>query len=595
MSPTDLTGPSIQRWHRPSLVGGLAALLLVLLPWLGTLSPFVLSILMQAATYGIAVLGMVVVLGYTGQINLGQAAFFGFGAYSVALGTTVYGLGFWPALLIGILISSIVGAALGMTTMRLGGHYLAMITISFQQIFDLVAVNWIDVTHGPDGVAGIGRPSVGGIAFNDDRAYLSLCFLVLACMIALVAWLPHTRWGRAMCSIRDNELAAEVVGVPTLSVKIGAFTLCAALGAMGGGLYAAGFSYISPDNFNFSRAIEFLSMVLLGGAQSPFGGVIGTTLLILLPEWLKEMPKSLQFIKDVYLVIYGLAVILIMVFMPQGIWGLLRARFGTRSVMPMPAAKLSFHAKDDAHAVLLQVSGLSKYFGGLRAVDGLDLTVRRGTIHALIGPNGSGKTTTLNLISGIYSPSSGSMHVEDIDVTRKAPHQRAALGLGRTFQNIRLFSSMSVLENVVIGGQRRGNPIQPGEHALTQRAHAALAFVGLDDKCADLASQLPYGHQRLVEIARSIAGQPKLLLLDEPAAGLNQTEKGQLVELLRRLRDEHGLTILLIDHDMRLVERVSDVITVLNFGKKIAEGTPTEVLQDPAVIAAYLGDTSGVS
>lgn len=595
MSPTDLTGPSIQRWHRPSLVGGLAALLLVLLPWLGTLSPFVLSILMQAATYGIAVLGMVVVLGYTGQINLGQAAFFGFGAYSVALGTTVYGLGFWPALLIGILISSIVGAALGMTTMRLGGHYLAMITISFQQIFDLVAVNWIDVTHGPDGVASIGRPSVGGIALSDDRAYLSLCFLLLACLIALVAWLPYTRWGRAMCSIRYNELAAEVVGVPTLSVKIGAFTLCAALGAMGGGLYAAGFSYISPDNFNFSRAIEFLSMVLLGGAQSPFGGVIGTTLLILLPEWLKEMPKSLQFIKDIYLVIYGLAVILIMVFMPQGIWGLLRARFSTRSVMPMPAAKLSFHTKDDAHAVLLQVSGLSKYFGGLRAVDGLDLTVRRGTIHALIGPNGSGKTTTLNLISGIYSPSSGSMHVEDIDVTRKAPHQRAALGLGRTFQNIRLFSSMSVLENVVIGGQRRGNPIQPGERALTQRAHAALAFVGLDDKCADLASQLPYGHQRLVEIARSIAGQPKLLLLDEPAAGLNQTEKGQLVELLRRLRDEHGLTILLIDHDMRLVERVSDVITVLNFGKKIAEGTPTEVLQDPAVIAAYLGDTSGVS
>jgi len=595
MSSTDLTGPSIQRWHRPSLVGSLAALLLVLLPWLGTLSPFVLSILMQAATYGIAVLGMVVVLGYAGQINLGQAAFFGFGAYSVALGTTVYGLGFWPALLIGILISSIVGAALGMTTMRLGGHYLAMITISFQQIFDLVAVNWIDVTHGPDGVAGIGRPSVGGVAFNDDRAYLSLCFLVLSCMIALVAWLPHTRWGRAMCSIRDNELAAEVVGVPTLSVKIGAFTLCAALGAMGGGLYAAGFSYISPDNFNFSRAIEFLSMVLLGGAQSPFGGVIGTTLLILLPEWLKEMPKSLQSIKDIYLVIYGLAVILVMVFMPQGIWGLLRARFSTRSVMPMPATKLSFHAKDDAHAVLLQVSGLSKYFGGLRAVDGLDLTVRRGTIHALIGPNGSGKTTTLNLISGIYSPSSGSMHVEDIDVTRKAPHQRAALGLGRTFQNIRLFSSMSVLENVVIGGQRRGNPIQPGERALTQRAHAALAFVGLDDKCADLASQLPYGHQRLVEIARSIAGQPKLLLLDEPAAGLNQTEKGQLVELLRRLRDEHGLTILLIDHDMRLVERVSDVITVLNFGKKIAEGTPTEVLQDPAVIAAYLGDTSGVS
>ena len=430
---------------------------------------------------------------------------------------------------------------------------------------------------------------------TDDRAYLSLCFAMLIVLLIFVAWLPGTRWGRAMCSVRENELAADVVGVPTMRTKVGSFTLCAMLGAIGGGLYAAGFAYISPDNFNFSRAVEFLSMVLLGGAQSPIGGVIGTTLLILLPEWLKEMPKSLQFIKDIYLVIYGLAVILIMIFMPQGIWGLLRSRFRPTVIAPPAAAALSLGGESLGDDALLQLSGLSKHFGGLRAVDGLDMVVRRGTIHALIGPNGSGKTTTLNVASGLYRPTAGSIHIAGVDITSAAPHQRAAQGMGRTFQNIRLFPQLSVLENVIIGAQRAGNPTDRGEIALRARALAALDFVGLRDKFADQASLLPYGHQRLVEIARTLAGHPRLLLLDEPAAGLNQTEKSEMMQLLRRLRDQYGLTILLIDHDMRLVEGVSDVITVLNFGKKIAEGPPNEVLHDSAVIAAYLGDADALA
>ncbi|MBI3528684.1 MAG: branched-chain amino acid ABC transporter ATP-binding protein/permease [Betaproteobacteria bacterium] len=570
-----------------------------LLPYFTNVSHFVLSMFMQATTYAIAVLGMVVVLGYTGQINLAQAAFFGFGAYGVALGTVIYGLSFWVSLAIGIGIAGIAGGILGLTTLRLGGHYLAMITISFQQIFDLVAVNWIQVTHGPDGIAGIARPSLFGRELSDDRAYLLLCSLVLYAMMGAVWYLPRTRLGRAMRGVRENELAAEVVGVHTLRTKVIAFTLSAALGGVGGGLYAGGFAYISPDNFNFQRAVEFLSMVLLGGAQSPFGGALGTTLLILLPEWLKEMPPSLQFIKDVYLAIYGMAVILIMVFMPEGIWGLLRNGWKKfRTTLPVDTSgimPLNLDITVTETMPLLKLEGMQKYFGGLRAVDGIDLEVSRGTVHALIGPNGSGKTTMLNVVNGIYKPTGGRIIIDGNDVTLKSPHERAAHGLGRTFQNIRLFPSMSALENVIVGAQRDNNPIEPGGKALRARAMSALQFVGLADKADVIVRSLPYGHQRLVEIARALAGHPKLLLLDEPAAGLNQTEKMELVELLKKLRSGHGLTVFLIDHDMGLVEKVSDRITVLNFGKKIAEGTPQEVLRHPDVIAAYLGDSNAAA
>ena len=594
MSTQTLEAPRKRRLSPWPFVLLAIAIAVPLLPYYSNVSHFVLSMFMQATTYAIAVLGMVVVLGYTGQINLAQAAFFGFGAYGVALGTVSYGLSFWVSLAIGIGIAGLAGGILGLTTLRLGGHYLAMITISFQQIFDLVAVNWIEVTHGPDGIAGIGRPSLFGHELSDDRAYLVLCSVVLYAMIAAVWYLPQTRLGRAMRGVRENELAAEVVGVHTLRTKVIAFTLCAALGGIGGGLYAGGFAYISPDNFNFQRAVEFLSMVLLGGVQSPFGGALGTTLLILLPEWLKEMPPSLQFIKDVYLAIYGLAVILIMVFMPEGIWGLLRSNWKKfRTVDPVDTSGIKALNLDIAvteTTPLLKLEGMQKFFGGLRAVDGIDLEVSRGTVHALIGPNGSGKTTTLNVVNGIYKATGGRIFIDGNDVTLKSPHERAGHGLGRTFQNIRLFPSMSALENVIVGAQRDNNPIEPGGKALRARAMSALQFVGLADKADTIVRSLPYGHQRLVEIARALAGHPKLLLLDEPAAGLNQTEKMELVELLKKLRSGHGLTIFLIDHDMGLVEKVSDRITVLNFGKKIAEGTPQEVLRHPDVIAAYLGD-----
>lgn len=572
----------------PAAMVALAVLALVLpaIPFFFPVNGYVLNIFMQAVTYGIAVLGMTIVLGYTGQINLAQAAFFGFGAYAVALGTVVLGLNFWVALLLGIAIASLAGLVLGLTTLRLGGHYLAMITISFQQIFDLVMVNWTAVTRGPDGVPGIARPSLFGYHLADDKAYLAFCVAVLYAAILLVWYLPRTRLGRAMHAIRENELAAEVTGVKTLAVKVIAFVLCAGLAGVGGALYAAGFAYVSPDNFSFKISIEFLTMALLGGAQSPFGSAIGTILLILLPEWLR-------FLKEIYLAVYGIAVILIMVFMPGGIWGIAKTAWERirrpRSIAAGVIAPLELDISVADTAPALRLENLHKHFGGVRAVDGVDLVVARGTVHALIGPNGSGKTTTLNVLNGIYKPTAGRIMVDGQDVTRDAPHVRAGHGVGRTFQNIRLFPALTVLENVMVGAQRQNNPIGRGEAALRARAMSALAFVGMPDKAHMIARSLPYGHQRLVEIARALAGHPKLLLLDEPAAGLNQTEKHELAGLLKRLRG-HGMTIFLIEHDMGLIMQVSDRISVLNFGKKIAEGTPEEVMRHPDVIAAYLGE-----
>jgi branched-chain amino acid transport system permease protein len=550
---------------------------------LAPLDAYMLHILVQTATFSIAVFGLSVVLGLCGQINLAQAAFFGFGAYAVGLGTTDLHLNFWISLALGMGIALLMGAFLGMATLRLGGHYLAMVTISFQQIVTLIMVNWIPVTHGPDGVSRILRPAL----FESQRAFLGLCVVMMA-LVGYAVWrLPQTRLGRAMRAVRDNELAAGVAGINVYRVKVAAFALCAVLGGIGGGLFAGGFAYVSPDQFSFAEAIVFMTMGLLGGVASPIGAVIGTALLIVLPE-------SLRFMKSVpglYLAIYGLAIILIIRYMPDGIWGFVQQRLRRwRGAPPAgaPAIELMLAPAEGATGIALEVSGLAKHFGGLKAVDDVSFAVRRGGVHALIGPNGSGKTTTLNVLSGLYAATAGRIVLGGQELTSLPPHARTAAGLGRTFQNIRLFRSMTALENVVIGAERPGNPIEAGHAALVERARAALAFVGLAGREQELVSSFSYGHQRLIEIARTLAGNPSLLLLDEPAAGLNSSEKLALRDLLKRIAAK-GLTILIIDHDMTLVTEVAEHITVLNFGRRIADGIAAEVLRQPDVITAYLG------
>jgi branched-chain amino acid transport system permease protein len=546
---------------------------------------YILNILLQATTFSIAVFGLSVVLGLCGQINLAQAAFFGFGAYAVGLGTADLHASYWLCLLAGCLAAVVAGAFLGMSTLRLGGHYLAMVTISFQQIVTLVMINAIWLSHGPDGVSNIGRPNL----FQSAQSYLAFCVAVLA-IVGYAIWrLPDTPLGRSMRAVRDNELAAGVNGIDVFRTKVYAFALCAGLGGLAGGLFAGGFAYVSPDQFSFTESVSFLTMSLLGGVASPIGSVIGASLLILIPEWL----RFLKSVPGLYLAIYGLFVILIIRFMPDGIWGFVSAAFERwRATTKAPPAVQPLQLKPATVGgdMVLQVTGLSKYFGGLKAVDGVDISVRRGGVHALIGPNGSGKTTTLNVLSGLYKATAGRIVLDGTDITGMPPHQRTAAGLGRTFQNIRLFRSMTALENVEIGAERPGNAMigAGGAAALTERAMEALTFVGLGARANELITSFSYGHQRLIEIARALAANPTLLLLDEPAAGLNSTEKLELHELLKRIAAQ-GLTILIIDHDMTLVSEAAQHITVLNFGRRIADGESMSVLRHPDVVSAYLG------
>ena len=575
-APKAFALPRLRPGHLALALGAVVVLLLPLLfP-----NRYAANLLILGASWGIATLGLVVVLGYTGQISLAQAAFYGIGAYAVALGTTALGVNWWLALVLGLLAATLAGAGLGSTTLKIGGHYLAMVTICFQIIYTLITTNWVAVTGGPDGISNIKRPPFL-FPLTSAQRYAWFALGVLLLVAGLVWWLRDTALGRAMRAIRENELAAEALGVDTRRVKVIAFTLSAVIGALGGAIYASGYLYISPDSFNFDHAVSFLAMALVGGSASPLGSILGAGLLAYLPEWLRDL-------KRIYLVIYGCAIILVIVFMPGGLWGyvkLMGRRFARPFVLPPAHRAMQVGSRGTAGEEILQVENLVKHFGGLKAVDGVDFAVFRGEIHALIGPNGSGKTTCINLLSGLYVPTSGRIHFLGRDIVGLRPSRIACDGMARSFQNLRLFRELTVWENVLVGAQRAGG----SEAEIEERAIAAIEFVGLRNKAHEICLNLPYGHQKLLELARALAGEPELLLLDEPGAGLNQTEKQELIQLLKRLNDM-GLTILIVDHDMSLVSQVARRATVLNFGKKIAEGTADQVLRHPAVVEAYLGD-----
>ncbi len=529
-----------------------------------------------AAIYAVAAIGLSLLLGNVNQISIGQAGFFALGAYAVAYGTATLGLAFWPCALAGIAIAAAVGLLLGVIALRFRGHYLAMATLAF----GLIVVGLVRAARPLGGAVGISEipyAALGPWTISGNAAYwFAWGAVALAAVVSFA--LLHGRTGYAFAATREDELAAEVVGVPTRRYKILAFAYAAGLAGLAGGVYASVLGTLNPDAVGVALSIDLLLMVVLGGAGSVAGAIAGATLVGFLDIAGHQYENWRE-------VAYGLLVIAVVVAAPGGIVGLLRRprRRAERAPSPRPPAttRADRRVAPPSPAPPLEVRAVSKRFGGLVALDGVSFALEPGTLTSLIGPNGAGKTTLFNAICGIGRVSAGTIRIAGTDVTAARPHRIAALGVGRTFQNARLFAEMTVLENVTAAAYRASGDARA-------RARAALARLDLAHLADVPARDLPFGDRRRVELARAVAAEPWLLLVDEPAAGLNHGERAALQRDLLRLRDA-GTTLLLVEHDMKLVMAVSERVMVLRFGSLIADGDAATVRNDPAVIAAYLG------
>ncbi len=597
----------IQRIDRRSLYA-VALAAAVVIP-LG-LNRYYIDVLTQVGIYATLALGLNIVVGLAGLLNLGYIAFYAVGAYAYGLLATRADVSFWQVLPLGGVLAAVFGVLLGFPALRLRGDYLAIVTLGFGEMTRIVLNNWDSVTGGPNGIIGIPRPSLFGFLFSHPIHYYYLILAVVLLTIFAVDRLNQSRLGRAWTAMRDDEVAAEAMGIDLVKTKLLAFGLGATWAGLAGVFFASKMTFISPESFTFFESVIVLCMVTLGGMGSIPGVILGAALLMILPEMMRQFALY-------RMLVFGAAMVGMMVMRPKG---LLTARrrpilprhtewSGARVVRGSGASLTNSERigpvsprSKDADMTLLETRKLSVDFGGLRALDMVDLSVKAGAIVSLIGPNGAGKTTFFNCVTGLFAPSSGEVRYRGENLVGCRPNQVAAKGVSRTFQNIRLFQDMTVLENVMVGGHCRmragviGAIIRPGgvtkeEGELVAKAGDLLRFVGLEGKSDLWASQLPYGDQRRLEIARAMASDPSLLLLDEPAAGMNPQETNALMELIYAIRDR-GITILLIEHHMKLVMGISEQIIVLDHGVKIAEGTPDEIRADSRVIGAYLGKES---
>jgi ABC-type branched-subunit amino acid transport system ATPase component/ABC-type branched-subunit amino acid transport system permease subunit len=560
-----------------------------------------LHLLQLAAIYFIASAGLNFVTGYAGQASLGHAALFGVGAYTSALITMKIGFPFLFGLIAGAILAGALGFLLGIPSLRLSGAYLAMVTIAFNVIFERIVIDWSTLTEGPVGISGIPRPAFGSVTFGVETAFLLIVAFALLVSISM-GNIVRSRYGRALMAIRESELAARCMGVNVYWYKLTSFVISALLAGMAGSLYAHVTSYISPEVSSINTSILLLLMIILGGMGTLEGPLIGALFLTIVPELMHGLDR-------IRLIAYGVLLVLAVIGMPKGIAGV----FGSlskrllpfekpqpldfcegRNFIKIPAARLRKGEN------LLEVRKVNKNFGGLAACFEVDMALNAGTIHALIGPNGSGKTTMINMISGVYRPTSGTISFGGIDLTNKPAYQIAKYGIGRTFQNIQLFSDLTVLDNIVIGQHswRKNNAVSSilmlpswkrEEKESLKFALEIAHALGLSSKVRELAKNLSHGEQRRTEIARALAMKPKLLLLDEPAAGLGSQEIAGLDRLILDLK-KVGITILLVEHHMELVMAISDWVTVLDYGCVIAGGKPAEIQNNKRVIEAYLGE-----
>jgi branched-chain amino acid transport system permease protein len=616
---------------------------LILLPLLLALaspplwtSLYVLHVLITTTIFIIAAMGLNLLLGYTGQLSLGHVAFFGIGAYASALtllGFEVHltddlavGIGpqpAWLGMLTGVLAAGLCGYALGKIAFRVRGAYFVIVSISFAEVVHLVAVNWVELTQGPMALNNIpplmlGVPGVFELSFLRKPAYFWLVLLAAAICYAVIRRLVNSQAGRAMIALRDNEALAASVGIDVTRYLVLASVVSAAIAGLAGALYADYVRIVDPDIFLFIYTVTMVIMVVTGGKGTLTGPIVGGIIFGMLPELL----RSFAIAPELQWVLFGALMILVVFVLPRGIVPAVRSlmmQHGKTSVVaglvpatpldPAPCSTLgaagtspAATAKGDTAPTppILQVKDLAIRFGGLTAVESMTFDVREGEVLSLIGPNGAGKTSAFNAITGYLRPASGDISYRGRRLVGLRPHAIAAQGIVRTFQKTSLFGDQSVLDNV-----RTGLHLHSRQHPLAivaglpsvkadQRAREAsawniLRFMALDARADEAGSALPYGEQRLLEVAIALAAHPSLLLLDEPVSGMNPAEKVRFMATLAKIRAK-GITVLLVEHDMRTVMGVSDRVICLNQGRIIADGSPGEIQSHPEVIRAYLGE-----
>jgi branched-chain amino acid transport system permease protein len=557
---------------------------------------YYLRIGFMMCVYYLCAAGMNVLVGYAGQKSLGQAGLFAAGAYGAALLSTSFDLNAWLALAAAAVIAGLCGVLIAWPSLRVRGPYLAMVTLAFGIVVEKLVSEWTEVFGGAEGIYNIKPLALAGVPFSNLQwVWFGIVLAVITHL--LLRNLLTGRFGRAFLSLQADEIAAESVGVSVYRYKILAFVIAAVTCGIAGAMVAQQNQYLNSDFISFQLSIFILLLVLFGGSGSLYGPLIGAIALTLIDALLARWPPVQHFA-------YGGLLLFSLYAMPNGVAGLF-ARFFAKRPFAVPVqvsaekSAAPVQRADDHSRPLLEVASVSKNFGGVRPANDVTFRLQFGHVHALIGPNGAGKSTMINMISGVLTPSSGRIAFLGSEIGGLESHGICRLGVGRTFQNLRLFAGLSVLENVLLGQHCRMKngfwtslfalPLAHREEAAANtRALSILDTLGLRELAQTPAGSLPYGLQRRVELARALATEPQLLLLDEPAAGLNPQETNELGKLIVEI-SKLGITILMVEHHMDLVMAISDHVIVLDYGIKIAEGTPSVVQCDKRVIEAYLG------